>query len=156
MPRTRVMDNTWWPNSWCSQSAPHTTCAETKFQVNLYHQALLKWHVYGERNIPNPGNNPYFSKSFYNTIKNAIDKKLKIETISSKELYHFLLEAVISEPDDEGRYQSKPCRTELLSPLNNWQLTWKNARLKGLSSELHSGFGPKLDQNEKNEKYFFG
>ena len=90
------------------------------------------------RDIPNPGNNPYFSKSFYIKIENAIAKYPQIEKISSKQLYKDLLETVIAEPDDSGNYQLKKCRTELLSPLNDWERSWSNARLKGLSSEVLS------------------
>ena len=97
-----------------------TACPNSKFQTSLYHQALLDWHVFNRRDIPNPGNNPYFSKTFFNKIRNAMEKYPKIENATSKQLYNHLLESVIAEPDDSGDYQLKKCRTELLSPLNDW------------------------------------
>ena len=89
-----------------------TACVKSEFQVNLYHQALLKWHVYGEHDIPNPGSTPYYSKSFFNTIRSAV------ESINQS-----INQSIVSEPDEVGIYQIKPCGTELLSPLNDWQLS---------------------------------
>ena len=36
------------------------TAENLKFKRSLYHQALLAWHVYDDRSIPNPCNNPYY------------------------------------------------------------------------------------------------
>ena len=108
-----------------------TTC-QKQFLHSLYHQALLAWHVLEDRSMPDPGNSPYYSQEFYNHIRSAVNKELKIETMSSKEWYEFILSSLLRDPGEEGLV---PCRVELLHPGNDWQTTWELARLRGLSSE---------------------
>ena len=39
--------------------------------TNYYLNSLYRWHVLGVRDIPDPGRPPYYSESFFNTIKDV-------------------------------------------------------------------------------------
>ena len=108
------------------------TTNQKQFHHSLYHQALLAWHVFDDRSIPDPGASPYYTKEFYNHIRTAVNQNLKIESMSSKEWYDHLLSSLLKEP---GQDRLVPCRVEIRHPENEWKTTWSLARAKGLSSE---------------------
>ena len=106
------------------------TGSSTDYIHSLYHQALLAWNVYGDRSIPDPGKNPYYTVEMYNTIRRAGVEGNNVEKMTGKEWYKFVLSSVIEEEEGE----LIPCKTELMYPLHDWSRTWSLARLSGLSS----------------------
>ena len=108
------------------------TSCHRDYHHSLYHQALLSWHVYNDRTIPDPDKSPYYTVEFYNIIRSAIDNNLKIEIMTSKDWYNFILSSILIEP---GQDMLVPCRSEILFPDNDWQKSWSLARMKGLSSD---------------------
>ena len=103
----------------------------------LYHEALLKYHVMEERDIPHPGFPPYYPETFFQTIKNVkAQGTLNISRMSSKEWYRVLLEDNLTmELDGQGQRHYKKCRAEVKHPENDWTNSWRLARLSGLESD---------------------
>ena len=86
------------------------TAANPKFQRSLYHQALLSWHVFEDRSITNPGDNPYYSHEFYNIIKAAVGEGKHIATMTSKEWYSYILRSELEEVgQDELEVETTHC-----------------------------------------------
>lgn len=110
------------------------TAENPRYIRSQYHQALLAWNVHDDHSIPNPGNNPYYSKEMYNLIKRAVEEGMVLATMSCKDWYKFALQIELEELGPDGSMQLVPCRAELLTPQNNWEHSWTLARLKGLSS----------------------
>ena len=108
------------------------TSCHKDFQHSVYHQGLLLWNVYDDRQIPNPSKTPYYSQEFFNLIKCAVNKNLVIESMSSKDWYEFILSSVLHQPGDDALV---PCRAEIANQENDWQKTWSLSRTKGLGSE---------------------
>ena len=99
---------------------------------SLYHQALIQWNVYDNREMVEPVQSPFYSEEVYNIIKSAINKNLPIATMITKDWYNFVLSSILHEPDTDTLI---PCRVELRFPQNDWTKTWSLARMKGLSSD---------------------
>ena len=91
---------------------------------------MIAWNVFGDKSIPNPGKNPYYTVETYNTIKRAVSEGKDVVTMTGKEWYNFILGSVIEEEEGE----LIPCKAELMFPLHDWTRTWSLARLRGLSS----------------------
>ena len=61
---------------------------------------------------------------------------LNISKMSSKDWYrHLIEENVTMETNQEGRRSYIKCRVELQHHQNNWEMSWRLARLKGLESD---------------------
>ena len=71
-------------NQWCPRTSEHQgegsaclirtflkTSSNPSFNHNLYHSTLLRYHVFGETSLPNPGFPPYYPSSFIETIQHA-------------------------------------------------------------------------------------
>ena len=90
------------------------TAANPNFQQNLYHATLFKYHVLGDRTLPDPGMPPYYPASFFNTLcKVSQETPLNILNMSLKEWYQVLLEdnvtmRVVGNSMDYGVYPL-PC-----------------------------------------------
>ena len=108
------------------------TASQNNFLTSTYHQALLNWHVYNEKSVPDPGNTPYYSVEFFNIIKDAWNKDMSISTMKTKDWYSFILRPIIYDLASDSLIQ---CKAELANPLNDWPTSWRLARLNGLSSE---------------------
>ena len=84
--------------------------------------------------MPNPGYTPYYSKSFFLTIKDVKDNSpLNPLYMSVKYWYRFLL-----EKNDEGRTELIPCKVEEKNPDVHWNEAYGLCRLKGLGPDEKS------------------
>ena len=115
------------------------TAANPHFQQNLYHAALFKYYVQGDRTLPDPGLPPYYPASFFSTLcKVSQDTPLNIVNMSLKQWYQLLLEDNVTMSEVGNSMEYIPCRVELQHPTTDWEITWKRSRLSGLGSELAS------------------
>ena len=114
------------------------TSVNPKYQHNLYHVSLFDFYVLKDDLIPDPGLPPYYSADFFESIRNVhLTSHLEVATMSSSDWYHYLVEDNITmhTPEDSIK-QYLPSRTELAWPANDWDNTWRLARLKGLGPEV--------------------
>ena len=115
------------------------TACISKFRPSLYHQQLLHYYVFEERDIQDPGLPPFYDADFFNIIRSVhLKSPLNIRTLSEKQWYRYLLEEKVTMEQSEGILQLKTCRVERLFPLNDWETTWKRCRLPGLGPNLSS------------------
>jgi len=117
------------------------TACNPDVRHSLFHEILFKYHVLDDRNLENPGIPPYYSASFFETIKKVHNKSPEsIPTMSEAQWYHILLEETVLKEsiDDDHRYI--PCRVELANPENDWETSWRRMRIKGLGSDVVSFF----------------
>ena len=115
------------------------TAINPAFLHSLYHNSLFRYHVLQQRDIPDPGIPPNYSSEFFLTIKNVHDNSpLNVATMTSSQWYSLLLEdnLTMSSPDENSPRQYTACRTELANPDNDWEQTWRLARLKGLGPDM--------------------
>ena len=62
------------------------TAASQKFIPNLYHNILYRYHVLGETSLPNPGFPPFYTREFFEKIRQVHqDTPLSICNMSEKE-----------------------------------------------------------------------
>ena len=111
------------------------TAINPKFLKSLYHNSLFRYHVLPQKDIYDPGFPPYNSPEFFLTIRKVHESSpLNVATMTSSQWYTLLLEdnVTMTTPDKTSPRVYSPCRTELTSPDNDWNRTWRMARLKGL------------------------
>ena len=115
------------------------TACNPQFRQSLFHNMLFRHHVLGDMSI-DPGCPPFYSELFFNAIKKVHEQSpLNVITMSEKEWYQVLLEDyVTSEMIDELPRQLIPCHVERLSPLIDWENTWRLARKTGLGPKYTS------------------
>ena len=113
------------------------TSTNPKYIHSLYHEVLFKYHIMEDRSYPNPGLPPYYSESFFNTIRKVREQgTLNISKMSSKEWYRVLLEDNLTmETKENGQRTYIRCRAEVQHPCNDWENSWRLARLYGLESD---------------------
>ena len=116
------------------------TASNPAFIRNLYHEALFKWHVLGDRSIIHPGTTPYYNTEFFNIILSVKNEGLlNVTTMTSQSWYRVLLENYVTHRvREDGIRELKPCRAELNFPDRNWDVIWTLTVTPGLSSELSS------------------
>ena len=69
------------------------TAVNPKFLRNNFHYALFQWHVLGDTSLMNPGLPPYYSKSFFTLIREAMTEAMTdVGKISTSEWCSFILE----------------------------------------------------------------
>merc|ERR1712030_286357 len=98
------------------------TAGENNFITSTYHQALLNHNVYNDLTTPKPCKNPYYSQEFFNIIKDAVNKKLPISKMKTKDWYNFMIQPIIYE---QGSDALLPCKSEITNPLNDWPKSWR-------------------------------
>ena len=116
------------------------TACHPDFRHSLYHELLFRYHVQEDKCIANPGFPPFYSASFFETIKKVYDvSPQKVGKMTEAQWYHLLLEEnVTKEMDEEQGNRFSPCRVEIANVNNDWETSWRRMRLKGLGSELIS------------------
>ena len=105
-----------------------------QFRRSLYHSLLYRYHVLGDTTVPDPGIPPFYSKSFFSSIRKIYKQfNLNVAVMSEKQWYEVLLEdKMFKEEVNEEPRQYLECRVELLSVDSAWGTTWRLARLPGL------------------------
>ena len=116
------------------------TACHPDFRHSLYHELLFRYHVQEDKCIANPGFPPFYSASFFETIKKVYDvSPQKVGKMTEAQWYHLLLEEnVTKEMNEEQGNRFSPCRVEIANENNDWETSWRRMRLKGLGSELIS------------------
>ena len=115
------------------------TAANPKFQQNLYHSTLYKYHVLEDRTVTDPGLPPYYPASFFTTIRKVSNESpLNVVNMSLKQWYRLLLEETVTMFMNGNVSEYIPCRVELISPNTDWEIVWRRSRMPGLGSELTS------------------
>ena len=116
------------------------TAAHPKFRHSLLHSNLFRYHVLGEISLPDPGFLPYYPSTFFQTIKQVHENSpLNVRTMTTSQWVQVLTEDGLTMELSENQTRHYiPCKVELAAPSNNWELSWRLSRLKGLSSELTS------------------
>ena len=115
------------------------TAAHPQFRHSLLHKQMFQYHVLDETSLPNPGFLPYYPESFFKTIKHVHETSpLNVKTMTTADWTRVLTEdgLTMAQMDNNTARQFLPCRSELASPLNNWQESWYHCRMSGLSSEM--------------------
>ena len=115
------------------------TAANPKFLHSLYHTSLFRYHVLKHRDIPEPGLPPFYSKEFFDTIRNVHETSpLNVATMTSSQWYTLLLEnnVTMMQVNQDSPRQFRECRAELASPQNDWKSSWHLARLQGLDTTM--------------------
>ena len=111
------------------------------FTTNQYYNTLYRWHVLEERNMADPGHPPYYSLSFFNTIKDIhLNTPLNVTWITVKQWYQLLLEKGVThtseDPDSPPLLISS--RAEENHPEVNFPTAYRLARKFGLSPDQKS------------------
>ena len=116
------------------------TACIPRFRQSLYHQLLLRYHVFGDTSIVNPGYPPFYNQDFFSVIHQVHHHSpLNIQQMSEKQWYRFLLEERVTMELGAGdNRQLVPCRVELKFPRYDWEKIWPKIRLKGLGPDLSS------------------
>ena len=115
------------------------TAAHPKFRHSLLHSHMFRYHVLGETSLPNPGFRPYYPDSFFQTIKKVHENTtLDVRLMTTGQWTRLLTEynLTMEQIPNQQSLQFIPCRTERSNPQQDWQLTWRLSRLKGLNSEM--------------------
>ena len=112
------------------------TAANKNYQQSLYSSLLYRFHVEGDDRLPDPGFPPYYSKSFFEIIR-EVKEESNINPIhlTVKQWYTVILEKLVTTRvmDDEGRRELIPNRIEERSPHIQWDRSYHLACLHGLS-----------------------
>ena len=134
-----IFDVKWKAMAGLIRSFLETAC-NPDFIHSLYHELLFRYHVQEDKSFANPGLPPFYSASFFETIKKVYDvSPQKVGKMTESQWYHLLLEEnVTKENDEEQGKRFSPCRVELANENNDWETSWRRMRLKGLGSELIS------------------
>jgi hypothetical protein len=119
------------------------------FPTNHYLNSLYRWHVLGQRDVPDPGRPPYYTLAFFSVIKDVhFNTPLNIIWITLKQWNQLLLERGVTHTSDDT--ESPPIllssRLEESNPSVDFSNSYRLSRLFGLSPEQKS-FLFKLLQN---------
>ena len=99
------------------------TATNPRFMESLLHNHLYRYHILEEHHLPNSGYPPYYTETFFNTIK-KVKNETTLNTVhmTMKQWYRYLLEenVTMKDVDEEGRKELVPCRIELGDPNINW------------------------------------
>ena len=117
------------------------TAAHPQFRHSLLHSHMFQYHVMGDVSLPNPGFLPYYPQSFFLTIRKVHEKTpLNVKTMTTSQWTRVLTEdgLTMEQVPNQETMQYRPCNSEMASPHNDWQLSWKMCRMRGLNSEMIS------------------
>ena len=112
------------------------TAANKNYQQSLYSSWLYRYHVEGNDRIPDPGFPPYYSRSFFDIIREVKEgSNMNPIHLTVKQWYSIILEKMVTTRviDDQGRRELVPNRIEERSPHIQWDRSYHLARLHGLS-----------------------
>ena len=115
------------------------TALSDKFQKNLFHEAIFRWHILKERDLVKPKLPPYYSEEMLNIISSVREEgMLNIKTMSVKLWYKHLIEVQVTHTEPEDPSALVPCRVERLAPGIDWGRSWLAVCVPGLTPEMRS------------------
>ena len=77
------------------------TACNPKFRHSLYHELLFRYHVQDDRSINDPGIPPFYSETFFESIKKVYTvSPLSIGNMTEAQWYQLLLEENVTKEDD--------------------------------------------------------
>ena len=117
------------------------TAANPRFQQSLYHSLLYRRHCLMDLTAPNLPPPPYYSKVFFETIKDVHENSpLNPVHMTVKEWYRHLVEKQVTmvTVDDEGRMMPRLCKVEEREPQHDWVRGFSLSSLKGFSPDMKS------------------
>ena len=116
------------------------TACNPKYSQSLYHSNLFRFYVLEDNSISEPGLPPFYSISFFQTIKKIHNEcPLNVKVMTEGQWYRLLVEDnVTMEETATGERNFIGCRVELASPETDWENSWRLARMPGLGPELSS------------------
>ena len=107
------------------------TAINPKFLHNLYHTSLFRYYVLLHRDLPDPGRPPYYTYTFFQTIREAHEGSGRdVATMSSRDWYLYLVEKHITmEADETGNTNLRPSKVERVNTDNDWVRSWRLVRI---------------------------
>ena len=96
------------------------TAANPGFQQSLYHSLLYRRHCLSDNSVPDLALPPYYSRGFFNTIKDVVDNSpLNPIQMTVKQWYRHLLETNVTmeKLDNDGRMKVKLSMVEEREPV---------------------------------------
>ena len=119
----------------------HTFLAQAitpRFPNNQYLNSLYRWHVLGDRSLPDPGRPPYYSTNFFNLIMHVKENTpLNVAWVTVKQWYELLLEMGVTHTseDDEAPPVLISSKLEERHPATDFSTPYRISRIFGLSPE---------------------
>ena len=113
----------------------------SQFRHSLFHFHLFRYHVHGEMSLQNPGFTQYYTETFFQIIKQIHETTpLDIYTMSISQWTRILTENGLTMEGGLNQLEQQyiRCRVENLYPENDWEVSWRICRTKGLSSKMIS------------------
>ena len=117
------------------------TAAHPQFTHSLLHSHMFQYRILDNKSLPNPGFLPYYPEHFFLIIRKVHEQTpLDVKTMSISQWARILTEdgLTMEQVPNQETMQYIPCSCELLSPNNEWQISCRLFRLRGLSSEMIS------------------
>ena len=112
--------------------------ANSKFIGSQYLSILFRSKIQNEE-IPCPPLPPYYSESFFTTIRKAKDSGYNIVTMSTRQWYRYLVnDDILKTVQEDGTLSNRLCRSERLYPEVDWVKTWSKVRFSFFSSSTMS------------------
>ena len=106
------------------------------FRHSLYHEILYRYHVLKNHSLVNTGLPPFYSASFFETIKNVHKKAPEsLPSMTEGQWYKLLMDKIVLIEENEDCITSLPCRTELSNTENDWEAVRRRSIKNGLGSE---------------------
>ena len=112
-----------------------------RYKPNMYYNTLYRWHVLGQRDIPNPGCPPFYSTCFFSIIRDTHENTpLNIAWVTVKQWYRLLMEKGITHSSEEPSVPAALIASKLETKHldANWPNAYQLARKFGLSPEQKS------------------
>ena len=115
------------------EMAMSSTFIKSQYLTMLFRSQIL------EEDILCPPLPPYFTASFFATIKKAKYAGCDIGSMSTRDWYRYLLnDDILNIVNEDGSFEKRLCRSERLFPDIDWEATWQRAKLPVLSSKTMS------------------
>ena len=98
------------------------TACNPKYSQSLYHNNLFRYYVLDDTSILDPGLPPFYSISFFQTIKKIHEESpLNVAVMTEGQWYRILVEQnVTMEQSATGEPKFIVCRLERASPWTDW------------------------------------
>ena len=117
------------------------TAANEKFRGSLFHSWLFRYHILGDKSLPDPGFTPYYDRNFFDVI-DSVKKRTSLNLVHMgvRQWYLYLLEINVTKSifDEEKGPELIPCRVETKNLNVRWADVYAASRIKGLSPDNKS------------------